>query len=161
MHQYSFGGEEHNRESRRIRTTMLLYTGSFFLCWIIPLLILLTPLSNVPAIRIVSSLLGPLQVFFNMVIFFRPKCLKHQKDNPGTSLLVAYVRVVLGIPAWVKAVRRMFSSSQTTTPKTEDDKDVDDGIGFSTYNEEPSDTQEASRSNEDAIAKSDVPPNDQ
>ena len=96
-----------------------------------------------------------------MVIFFRPKCLKYQKDNPGTSLLVAYIHVVFGTPAWVKAVRRMFSSSQTTTPNTNDDEDVDDGIGFSTYNEEPPDNQEASGSNEVAIAESDVPPNDQ
>ena len=74
---------------------------------------------------------------------------------------MAYVRIVLATPAWVKAVRRMFSSSQTTTPNTNDDEDVDDGIGFSMYNEEPPDTQEAGGSNEVAIAESDVPPNDQ
>ena len=43
MDQYRFGGEEHNRESRRIRTTLLLYTSSFFLCWIIPIIINMTP----------------------------------------------------------------------------------------------------------------------
>ena len=140
---------------------MLLYTSSFFLCWIIPVIILnTTPLSVVPAFQIVLYVLAPLQGFFNMVIFFRPKCLKYQKDNPGTSLLVVYVRIVLATPAWVKAVRRMFSSSQTTTPNTNDDEDVDDGIGFSTYNEEPPDTQEASGSNEDDRAESNVPAND-
>ena len=73
---------------------------------------------------------------------------------------MAYFRVVIGTPAWVKAVMRMFSSLQTTTPNAEEDKGVDDGIGFGSYNEEPPDTQEASGSNEVAVAKSDVPPND-
>ena len=52
-------------------------------------------------------------------------------------------------------------SSQTTTPNTtdDDDEDVDDGIGFSTYNEESINTQEASRSNEGAKAELDVPQN--
>ena len=95
-----------------------------------------------------------------MVVLFRPKFLKYQTDNPGAGLMAVYVRVVLGTPGWVKADMRMFSSSQTTTPNTNDDEDVDDGIRFSNYNEESPDTQEASRSTEDAKAESDVPPND-
>ena len=160
MDRYSFG-EEHRRESRRIRTMMLLYTGSFFLCWILPIIIILIkPLNGVPAFRIVVMVISPLQGLFNMVIFFRPKCLKYQKDNPGTILLVAYARVVIGTPAWVKAVMRMFSSLQTRTQNTKEDEDVDDGIGFGNYNEEPTDTQDASGLNEVAVAESDVPPND-
>ena len=111
-----------------------------------------------PAFKIVAGVLTPLQVFFNMVIFFCPECLKYQKDNPGTRLFVAYVCVVIRTPAWVEAIRKMFLPSQTATPNTEDDEDVDDGIGFSTYHEESPDTQEARRLNEVVNAESDAPP---
>ena len=98
---------------------MLFYTGSFFLCWIIVIVILNTPLCDVPAFKIVAGVLTPLQGFFNMVIFFCPECLKYQKYNPGTRLFVAYVRVVIRTPAWVEAIRKMFLPSQTATPNTD------------------------------------------
>ena len=40
---------------------MLLYTGSFFLCWIIPVIIVMTPLNNMPAFKMVMDVLFPLQ----------------------------------------------------------------------------------------------------
>ena len=93
-----------------------------------------------------------------MVVLFRPKFLKYQTDNPGAGLMAVYILVVLGTPAWVKAVRRMFSSSQTTTPKTNYDENVDNAIGFSTYNEESPITQDASGSSKGDKAEYDVPP---
>ena len=139
---------------------MLLYTGSFFLCWIIPLIIGLTPLYYVPRLQDSLQRATSSPGFFQHGDILPWEMPKVQKDNPGTSLLVVYVCVVLGTPAWVKAIRRMFSSSQTTTPNADNDEDVDGGIGFSTYNEEPPNTQETSGSNEGAKVESDVPPND-
>ena len=55
MNRYSLG-EEHHRDARWIQTTMLLYTGSFFLCWIIPFIIG-TFLDDVPTVMIVIYVL--------------------------------------------------------------------------------------------------------
>merc|ERR1719491_2559039 len=123
---------------------MLLYTGSFILSWIVPVIILSTPLKTMPAFRIVSNLLAPLQGLFSMVIFFRPQCVKYRRDNPGTSLLVAYVNVVLMTSPLVENVIRMFSPLQATTPNTNDDEDIDEGIGYRRLHEESPHTQEAS-----------------
>lgn len=52
--------DDHHRESKRIRRTMVLYTGSFYLCWIVPIFLLWTP-HNVAALQIIGDILMPLQ----------------------------------------------------------------------------------------------------
>ena len=73
---------------------------------------------------------------------------------------MAYLRIVLGTPTWLKAARRMFLSSQTTTLNTDEDEEIDDGIGFSNCKEESLDNQEASGLTKGAKAESNVPSND-
>jgi hypothetical protein len=52
--------EDHHRESKRIRKTMVLYTSSFYLCWIVPTIFLWVP-HAVATLKIIGDILMPLQ----------------------------------------------------------------------------------------------------
>jgi len=116
-------------ESKRIRKTMLFYTSSFYICWIIPMIIWLTP-HSVPYLEIIADILFSLMGFFNMLVFIQPKCLRYQKDHPGTNILTCYFFVVFHsqIISW----KRFLSTS--TWMDNSDSDGIDDDLGFKTYN---------------------------
>jgi len=87
------GGEEEYPESKRIRQSMLLYSSSFYICWIIPLVLWYAP-HGVPSLYVIGDVLFSLMGFFNMVVYVHPKCVKYQQKNPGTSLLRCYVIII-------------------------------------------------------------------
>lgn len=116
-------------EARRIRNTLLEYTGSFFLCWIVPM-ILWYPPHGMPVLHIIADCLFALLGFFNMLTFIKPKCVKYQKDHPGTSLTTAYFCIMFSHP--ISFVRRFSKGS--TQELGSDTLDTDDGIGFGNYN---------------------------
>mmetsp|Transcript_42093 Transcript_42093/g.88339 ORF Transcript_42093/g.88339 Transcript_42093/m.88339 type:complete len:413 (+) Transcript_42093:126-1364(+) len=95
MTKYNFGDEDDDcfKESKRIRNTMLLYTSSFYICWIIPIMCWHAPHST-PALYIVADFFFPLMGFFHMLIFTLPKCVKYQNENPGTNKVVCYFFVI-------------------------------------------------------------------
>lgn len=121
--------DDHFRQSKRIRKTMVLYTSSFFICWIFPVICLWVP-HGVPALNIIGDILMPLQGMFNMLVFVQPKCLKYQKDHPGTSLLTSYFRVLFKTERCRKTITRLTFYGNLS--------DEDDGIGFGNYNESSS-----------------------
>eukprot|EP00957_Ditylum_brightwellii_P092705 7059160-Ditylum_brightwellii.AAC.1 len=87
---YIFGGSntaDNHRESRRIRKILFLYTLSLYFSYVPWLFAVLIggPISE----SIVGTLL-PLLGFWNMLVYFLPKCLKYQRDHPGTWLVTAY-----------------------------------------------------------------------
>lgn len=137
---YRVSAANHYQESKRIRKTMLLYTSSFYICLVIPLLFRWahpTP-QPYPMLNLLSEMILPLQGFFDMCVFIQPKCLKYQKDHPGTGLLTSYIHVLFNVDGCCKIARRFgsrFSASGTGDLEIELE---DDGIGFSTYNEDDS-----------------------
>jgi len=148
-------GPDHRRESKRIRRTMLLYTSTFYLCWVMPINIIIFAEPGSTA-HVFAYIFLPLQGFFNMLVFIAPKCVKYQREHPGTWLLTAYWCVIFGI-GWKERVismsrRLTFGTSSRNTntaanlppsgrtlvtehmTEYPDDED-DDGIGFHHYNE--------------------------
>lgn len=124
---YSFAGndEADHSQSKRIRKSMVLYTSSFYVCWIFPIAILAVP--NTPrALRIFSQLLMPLMGFLNMLVFIQPKCVKYQKDNEGTGLMTAYSFVIFSAP--IKTMKRL--STRLSVGEIDIPDDIDDGIDF-------------------------------
>jgi len=98
MAKYRFSNEDDESgdeypESKRIRQSMLLYTSSFFICWIIPLVLWFAP-HGVPSLHVIADVLFSLMGFFNMVVYVHPKCVKYQQENPGTSLIKCYVIII-------------------------------------------------------------------
>jgi len=133
---HSFVGDNNNEanhsQSKRIRKTMLLYTGSFYMCWILPLVFLNAP--NAPAaLRIIGNAITPLMGFLNMLVFIQPKCVKYQKDNEGTGLMNAYSHVILSAP--IRVASRVRASMTWTAAGFDIPDDIDDGIGFGSYND--------------------------
>jgi len=107
---YSFGSteQENHARSKRLRKSMLLYTGSFYVCWVLPAILIYTP--NTPrTLYIFGRGLVPLMGFFNMLVFIRPFCVKYQREHAGTHLLVAYYHVMVGTP--LATVSVMFGTS--------------------------------------------------
>ena len=115
MAQYRHGStrREAYARSRSIRTKMVLYASNFYICWILPLIVLFA--GSPPALRLVGfALLNPLMGFLNMLVFVLPKCRKHQKARPGTRLPAAYVHVLLAAPlteTWRWATTRMAAAT--------------------------------------------------
>ena len=115
MAKYSRGNsqKEAYAMSRSIRTKMLLYTSTFYISWILPLVFIYTP-GSPPALWLVGHALFPLMGFLNMLVFILPKCRKHQKLRPGTRLPTAYVHVLLAAPlaeSWRRATARTASAT--------------------------------------------------
>merc|ERR1719401_2851330 len=100
MAQYRRGpAAEHHAKSKRARKSMLLYTGSFFLCWVLPLILgFVAHHTEISALHSIANALYPLMGFFNVLVFVMPKCLKHQEDRPGIWLATAYLHVLCGLP---------------------------------------------------------------
>ena len=87
--------DDHHRESKRIRRTMVLYTGSFYLCWIVPIFFLWIE-HEVAALKIIGDILMPLQgvsndayhlvnldsVLMNTPPFRRSSALHHARFHP-------------------------------------------------------------------------------
>jgi len=87
--------DDHHRESKRIRRTMVLYTGSFYLCWIVPIFFLWIE-HDVAALKIIGDILMPLQgvsndayhlvnldsVLMNTPPFRRSSALHHARFHP-------------------------------------------------------------------------------
>lgn len=107
MIRYAVSGaseEDHFRESKRIRKILLLYTLTLFLCWGIPfpLEVIIWRIGGLDAwiacpfaIKFIRELLIPLTGWFNMLVYFMPKCLKYQRKN-NTCLITSYFHVILG-----------------------------------------------------------------
>jgi len=132
MAQFAYGNttQEHHRQSKRIRKSMILYTSTFYICWILPTFAVA---GEVPILRVVANALIPLMGFLNMLVFILPKCVKYQKEHSGTILPVAYFYVMFRIP--IESIAKLV----TPTGGTDQDPDVaeviDDGIGLGRYNE--------------------------
>ena len=82
--------------SRSLRKKMMLYTSTFYICWILPTLFIYLP-GVPPALTLVGHALVPLMGFLNMLVFILPKCVKYQREHPGTRLRAAYCHVLLEI----------------------------------------------------------------
>jgi len=119
---------EHFSMSKRIRKSMLLYTSLFYLCWILPTLLVL----SLPALRVVADTLVPLMGFFNVLVFILPRCLKYQKDHAGTRLPVAYFHVMFGTP--LAAVRQGVASRSGAGRCAGGPGTAKSGIGLGSYN---------------------------
>jgi len=133
---YGFAGnnEANHSQSKRIRKSMLLYTSSFYICWILPFALWYVPmLMAQPALQVIAYALAPLMGFLNMMVFIQPKCIKYQKDHPGTCLVAAYYRTMFSIP--IKLVVGLWGSAEQTEPSNHTPADDDDDIGFGSYNE--------------------------
>jgi len=131
MVQYRFQNEEEaeegkasNSESKRIQKTLLLYTSSFYICWITP--VVFWNATSVPALHIVGDMLFSMMGFFNMVVFIQPKCIKYQTEHPDCSLVACYFYVIFS--EQIKFGQRFTGIERT------DEINFDDGIGFETYN---------------------------
>lgn len=137
----SFRSEDHRRESKRIKRTMILYTVGFFFCWVIPSIIIHSGLPPGSPANVISYILLPLQGFFNMLVFIAPKCAKYQRQHPGTWLCTAYVCVIFEVDKLKKSKccvsLRRRKGEDPLDDDLESDGAEDDGIGFTDYNEDP------------------------
>jgi len=130
MNQYRLQSEQDeddgkdDSESKRIQKTLLLYTSSFYICWIIP--IIFWNATSVPALHIVADTLFSFMGFFNMIVFIQPKCIKYQTEHPGYSLVACYFYVIFS--GQIKLRQRSAGMERTHAAN------FDDGIGFETYN---------------------------
>ncbi|KAL7535874.1 hypothetical protein ACHAWF_005302 [Thalassiosira exigua] len=136
---YRFDADTHFRESLRIRKTMLLYTSSFYVCWVIPLIFLWAhpePQPH-PPLNVLGELLFPLQGVFDMCVFIQPRCVKYQRENSGSSLFSAYFHVILNTGSLRKFARMLGRTVDTSSTNSDGSTEVaNDGIGFGTYNED-------------------------
>lgn len=138
----SFRSDDHRRESKRIGRTMILYTVGFYLCWVIPSIIIHFAPGGSPA-HVVSYILLPLQGFFNMLVFIAPKCAKYQRQHPGTWLCTAYFCVIFEVDMLKESKCCVSLRRGKGEDPVDDDPDSEasvaesDGIGFSNYNEDP------------------------
>ena len=135
---HNFRNEENHTMSKRIRKSMILYTSSFYICWVIPMICVYIPNSHSPAaLRIIGLTLGPLMGFFNMLVFILPKCIKYQKQHAGTSLLGAYFYTMFKVP--IRVTRQCVILANTSTDNTNQNAPVqgriNDAISFRGYNE--------------------------
>jgi len=131
---YNFRGvqRDNHRESKRIRKILLLYTISLYLCWgIFAAMVALESLGSIQivyGIRVVfKEAFPPLLGFFNMLVYFLPKCLKYQQDHPGTWLMIAYFHVLC------PSVNCTYCISKTRSGEKEDAVGAS-GINFATFN---------------------------
>lgn len=93
----------HNTQSQRIRKILLLYTLALYICWGIPFTIIFVSIevkvwpSKISfGIRAVLESIIPLCGFCNMLVYFLPKCLTHQKKYPRMWLITCYYHVLFG-----------------------------------------------------------------
>jgi len=89
--------EEDYKESKRIRQSLLLYTSSFYICWIIPLILWYAP-HDMPYLYIIGDVLFSLMGFFNVLVYVHPRCAKYRKEYPGTSLFKCYAVIFFVTP---------------------------------------------------------------
>ena len=121
MATYSASGidVDHHKRSKQIRKSMILYTSSFYICWIIPVI---GNLLNSHPFRVIGYIFSPLMGFLNALVFLMPKCIKYQNDHPGTWLLTAYICVVFRSPVRLSlrlsefiAIKRRDSTQSAST----------------------------------------------
>ncbi|KAL7551738.1 hypothetical protein ACHAWF_014923 [Thalassiosira exigua] len=100
---YVFSSCEQNnhKKSQRIGKIMILYTMALLFCWGVPYSVIVPAYmldawpSKIPfGIRILVEALIPLLGVFNCLVYFLPKCLKHQEKNPEVWLVAAYFHVM-------------------------------------------------------------------
>lgn len=103
----SFLSRQNHTMSKSIRTRMLLYTSSFYVCWLLPVLCVYV-LPSPPTLELVAYALAPLMGWFNMLAFILPRCQKYQKNHAGTRLPMAYFHVLFDAP--IAAVTRCTAS---------------------------------------------------
>ena len=103
--------EDHHRESKRIRKTMVLYTSSFYLCWIVPTIFLWVP-HTVATLKIIGDILMPLQGVSGYTSiapyrhFFLIACLK---------LLFSNRKFLCSIDIHDSSLRCLYSSNQNVS----------------------------------------------
>jgi len=102
MKRYAVEGsdDDHYRQSKRILKTLLLYTMALYLCWLVPFTISFFarqldawPEAIPYSIKALREVLIPFSGWFNMLVYFLPKCLEHQRKNE-TWLFTSYVQVL-------------------------------------------------------------------
>lgn len=129
---FRHGNDSENRTmSDRIRKSMVLYTCSFYLCWIVSPMLINLPLPS--ALRVVGFTIMPLMGFLNMLVFLLLKCIRYQKDHTGVWLPTAYLHVLFEGP--LGAINRWSSLWGSGSRGDGADADNSDGIGLGTYNE--------------------------
>uniref|UniRef100_A0A7S2EWK9 Uncharacterized protein n=1 Tax=Trieres chinensis TaxID=1514140 RepID=A0A7S2EWK9_TRICV len=135
MKRYAVRGaeEDHHRQSKRIRKILILYTLALFLCWGVPLTILVVTIelgsftTKVPfGVRAFLEMLIPLSGFFNMLVYFLPNCLKYQQQHPGTWLITTYFLVLVPY--------RYTSFSWRLGRNNEDEVEPSDNMNFAKFN---------------------------
>uniref|UniRef100_A0A7S4JN43 G-protein coupled receptors family 1 profile domain-containing protein n=1 Tax=Odontella aurita TaxID=265563 RepID=A0A7S4JN43_9STRA len=127
-----------DRESKRIRGTMLMYTIGLYVFWVVPVFILLIPQAfSIYWLSLWYYFLYPLQGFYNFLVFSHPKCKKYQRRHPGTWLTTAYLRIVFP-PTKIRKTRQLFMSSPPLDSATVATEGGDDGIGFNSFNKNAS-----------------------
>ena len=99
--------------SRSIGTKTLLYTGTYYICWILPSLFI-SP-SYPQALRLVGPALIPLMGFLHMLVFLLPKCRERQEACPGVRLPAAYCHILLAAPL-AAFLRRVAVRAAAKTP---------------------------------------------
>lgn len=76
--------------SKRIAVQGILYSGSFILAWLFASWARIYEMANgttAPfAIQALFTITSPLQGFFNMLVYFRPKYLSYRRDHPDFSI---------------------------------------------------------------------------
>jgi hypothetical protein len=84
-----------NTQSKRLAIQALYYVGAFFAAWIFPTiyqLAFVTRSTNPFWLVFICVISIPVQGFFNLLVFVRPKFLRYQKDNPNEFRVFAFFR---------------------------------------------------------------------
>jgi hypothetical protein len=84
-----------NTQSKRLAIQALYYVGAFFAAWIFPTiyqLAFVTRSTHPFWLVFISVISIPVQGFFNLLVFVRPKFLRYQKDNPNEFRVFAFFR---------------------------------------------------------------------
>eukprot|EP00567_Pseudictyota_dubia_P010462 CAMPEP_0197445334 /NCGR_PEP_ID=MMETSP1175-20131217/10580_1 /TAXON_ID=1003142 /ORGANISM="Triceratium dubium, Strain CCMP147" /LENGTH=414 /DNA_ID=CAMNT_0042976277 /DNA_START=438 /DNA_END=1682 /DNA_ORIENTATION=+ len=100
--------ESQNKESKKIRKILLLYTLALYMCLGVPFsvhwAVMIHQTIHGKAYHdhdlnfgsmLFSAFMVPFQGVFNCLVYFMPKALKRQRANPGTWLIAAYLDVLL------------------------------------------------------------------
>jgi len=104
-----------NKESKRIRQTMMIYVASFYVCWIVPMVLWYVP-HGVGGLYMLGDFLFALMGFFQCLVFTHPKCVKYQETYPGTPLILCYFYIVFNNQIrFVKGLTRSEGVNAATT----------------------------------------------
>jgi hypothetical protein len=131
MGRFSFRSEVHHTMSKSIRTRFFLYTSSFYVSWLLPLVFSAVP-NSPPVLQMAGHALTPLMGFLNMLAFIMPTCQQYQKNHVGTWLATAYFLVMFETP--IATIRRWIPSRDSAEQGADGPDIAEDGIGSGARN---------------------------